>query len=321
MKVSIAMTTYNGEKFVKEQLESLSAQTHQPDELVVCDDSSSDGTVKVLEEFAKTAPFQVKIFRNELNLGFTRNFEKSLSLCSGDYVFLCDQDDVWYKDKILLVLAEFEHNPWAQLVICDADYCDVDLNLYNITVLEKTSRLKNKSAHINGACTAVKKELLEFILPFPVKNCPFFDVYINRWVYIFENKFILEKPLQVWRMHEKNSSDGIMTSQRVISIYEQHVLTKNADTVSYCKEVSLEWIEMLEILNAKSETYSIEALSRLSVNTIRNNILKIIEAYDRRVTLVESNWFLRKVFAIRMLMSGNYRHFNNYLSFLKDLLR
>ena len=95
MRISIAMTTYNGSKYLNDQLKSFSQQDQAPDELIVCDDGSSDNTIKILEKFSLNAPFDVKIYQNESNLGFTKNFENALSKCTGDLIFLSDQDDIW----------------------------------------------------------------------------------------------------------------------------------------------------------------------------------------------------------------------------------
>ncbi|MFT6754528.1 MAG: glycosyltransferase involved in cell wall biosynthesis, partial [Candidatus Azotimanducaceae bacterium] len=124
MKISIALTTYNGAAYLQAQLNSYLVQERLPDELVVCDDVSTDETVTILEAFKKTAPFQVRVIINELNLGFTKNFEKALLNCSGDLVFLSDQDDVWYPEKILVVVKAFLLNPDKYLLIHDGDLVD-----------------------------------------------------------------------------------------------------------------------------------------------------------------------------------------------------
>lgn len=100
MKISIAMATYNGAKYLQEQLDSFVTQTRQPDELVVCDDGSSDATVEILRHFAAGAPFAVEIHENEVNLSHAKNFEKALSLCGGDVIFFSDQDEVWFPEKV-----------------------------------------------------------------------------------------------------------------------------------------------------------------------------------------------------------------------------
>ena len=103
MKVSIALCTYNGERYLSDLLQSLARQNYRPYELVVCDDGSQDSTVSILNEFERTAPFKVRIFSNTGNLGVIKNFEQALSLCNGDYIALCDQDDVWQPEKLALL--------------------------------------------------------------------------------------------------------------------------------------------------------------------------------------------------------------------------
>ncbi len=102
MRISIAMATYNGARFIREQLDSLAAQTLLPCELVVCDDGSSDATLSIVEDFARAAPFPVHVHRNEKRLGYADNFLKAASLCVGDYVAFCDQDDVWLAEKLAI---------------------------------------------------------------------------------------------------------------------------------------------------------------------------------------------------------------------------
>jgi len=93
------MATYNGEKYLSEQLRSLAEQTELPDELVICDDESNDSTARVVGLFAATAPFPVRFIRNEQRLGYYENFMKAAGLCTSEYIAFCDQD-VWLSEKL-----------------------------------------------------------------------------------------------------------------------------------------------------------------------------------------------------------------------------
>ena len=97
-KISIAIATYNGERFLREQLDSLYTQTHIPDEVGVCDDHSSDNTVSILEQYHQK--YGLQYYVNEKSLGCNRNFIKAFGLCTGDFVCICDQDDIWLPNKI-----------------------------------------------------------------------------------------------------------------------------------------------------------------------------------------------------------------------------
>jgi glycosyltransferase involved in cell wall biosynthesis len=97
---SVAMATYNGQRYLAEQLRSLAEQTLLPDELVVCDDGSIDSTADMLKRFAATAPFPVRFIPNERRLGYAGNFMKAAGLCTAKYIAFCDQDDVWLREKL-----------------------------------------------------------------------------------------------------------------------------------------------------------------------------------------------------------------------------
>ena len=98
--ISVALCTFNGERFLSEQLASIAAQTRPPDELVVCDDRSTDRTTEIVDAFSRTVPFPVRLRVNDRRLGSTKNFERAIAFCRGEFIALCDQDDVWHSDKL-----------------------------------------------------------------------------------------------------------------------------------------------------------------------------------------------------------------------------
>jgi glycosyltransferase involved in cell wall biosynthesis len=125
-RISIALGTYNGERFLDEQLGSLARQTVLPAELIASDDCSSDNTLSVLEQFAREAPFPVRILRNASNVGFTANMIRAAEQCEGPLIAFCDQDDVWSKDKVELCARFFAHNP-IRLLLHSAQPVDESL--------------------------------------------------------------------------------------------------------------------------------------------------------------------------------------------------
>lgn len=124
MEFSVALCTYNGERFLLRQLQSIAAQTRLPDELVVCDDKSGDDTPRIVRDFAGAAPFPVHLHLNEVNLGSNRNFERAIGLCAGELIALCDQDDIWRADKLEQLERAFEKHPRAASVFSDAIVVD-----------------------------------------------------------------------------------------------------------------------------------------------------------------------------------------------------
>jgi glycosyltransferase involved in cell wall biosynthesis len=123
-KVSVAMATYNGARFLPEQLASIAAQTVLPDELVVGDDGSTDGTEDVLAAFARQVPFPVRFTRNAARLGSTQNFVAAMARCSGDVVLLSDQDDAWLPARVQRTLEVLAANPEAAFVFSDGELMD-----------------------------------------------------------------------------------------------------------------------------------------------------------------------------------------------------
>ncbi len=116
--ISVAMATYNGEKFIIQQLESILEQTYPVDEIVICDDRSSDGTIDVIRNFVREKSLQerVTLVTNEQNLGYASNFMKAVRLTKGDYVFFCDQDDIWLSDRVENMVRVMEDNRQISLL-------------------------------------------------------------------------------------------------------------------------------------------------------------------------------------------------------------
>lgn len=126
-RISIAMATYNGGRHIREQLDSLARQISLPYELVITDDGSTDGTLTILEEFARRASFPVHLYQNKHRLGATRNFLLAAALCTGDWIAFCDQDDLWLRHKLAVVRERITRFPDAFLVVHSAMVTDENL--------------------------------------------------------------------------------------------------------------------------------------------------------------------------------------------------
>jgi glycosyltransferase involved in cell wall biosynthesis len=124
-RISVALCTYNGARFLSEQLESIAWQSLRPYELVACDDGSNDDTLEILRTFARSSPFPVRIFnRKNIQLGCTRNFERAIRLCDGNVISLADQDDIWEPDKLALLATALAKVPDAGYSFSDAEVVD-----------------------------------------------------------------------------------------------------------------------------------------------------------------------------------------------------
>ena len=132
MFCSVAMSTYNGERFLAEQLASVCTQTRPVDEIVVSDDGSSDGTLRILDEFRRAHPeIRWHVLTSEQNHGFRASFLRAIRACSGEILFLCDQDDRWAPGKVETMLRYFEANPAMLSLISDFKTIDANGNLLN----------------------------------------------------------------------------------------------------------------------------------------------------------------------------------------------
>ncbi|WP_040204221.1 glycosyltransferase family 2 protein [Neobacillus jeddahensis] len=170
--LSVCMATYNGERFVIRQLDSVLKQLAREDEVIVVDDGSTDNTLHVIKEHYGD---RVKVYVNASNIGAIKSFEKAISLAKGDILFLCDQDDIWEDNKVKNVITVFEEQQ-ADLVLHDAYVVDGKLQMINPSWNDYNHNNINQGIFGNilknsytGAFMAFKKELVPLILPFPDK--------------------------------------------------------------------------------------------------------------------------------------------------------
>lgn len=174
ISVSVAMCTRDGVAFVEDQLRSLLDQTRPPDEIVVSDDASRDGTAERVSEFAQGSRVPVRVRRNPSPVGYRENFERAIGACTGDVIFLADQDDVWLPEKIAEMLGPFA-SEGAGIVHCDATVTDAELDPTGGTVFSTQPGLgldRRRSpvelvrgVGIPGCTMAFRADLGGFLLP------------------------------------------------------------------------------------------------------------------------------------------------------------
>lgn len=205
--VSIAMATYNGEKYLKEQLDSILSQTYKNIEIVVSDDMSGDGTVEILKEYSWKCGLKYSV--NKENTGFIKNFEKAVSLCRGDYIALADQDDIWEPDKIELLVKEIAD---YSIVCSDASVIDSEGN-------ELLPSLNRSSGHymdtddqfkffvfrnyVTGHTALIKREVLDIAIPIP-DGVMYHDWWFANVASVLNGVRYLDLPLTRYRQHQYN---------------------------------------------------------------------------------------------------------------------
>ncbi len=165
--ISIAMTTYNGDKYLKEQLDSIYSQTHKNIEIIVSDDCSTDGTVEILDKYSKS--HGLKYHRNNNNLGFVKNFEYAISLCKGEYIALSDQDDIWVDNKLETLIKKIKSN---LLIHSDCKIInengDITSNTWKkeLGYFDDIDNLMFRNV-VTGCTVLFNRDLLKTLLPFP----------------------------------------------------------------------------------------------------------------------------------------------------------
>lgn len=217
LTIGVAIITYNGLKYLPQQLASILAQTRPVQHVVISDDRSTDGTWEFLEAWAKDAPVRVTLIRNETQLGLGRNFEQSVAAVEADIVFTCDQDDVWIPERVALLAQVFEEQPAVLLVHTDATLVDADGRDMGTTLLGELQLSPAERAAIQagqafpvycrrnvvtGATVAIRQVLLQMARPFPSNT--FHDAWLALLAAAAGEVRLLDVPTIHYRQHGNN---------------------------------------------------------------------------------------------------------------------
>lgn len=205
--VSVCMATYNGARFLGEQIASVLPQLDENDELIVADDASRDGTVAILESLRDA---RMRILRQPRNAGVVKTFELALQEARGEIVFLCDQDDVWREDKVESVLAAFERSPEITLVLTNGELMDAQGRLLGVMLHDGAQLPLGLTANFiknryQGSAMAFRREILDAALPFP-NRIPMHDSWIGLVNALVGKAVYLPQSLVNYRRHEKNAT-------------------------------------------------------------------------------------------------------------------
>jgi glycosyltransferase involved in cell wall biosynthesis len=203
MKISIAMASYNGEKFIHKQLKSIINQLDEKDEIIISDNGSSDNTIEIIKSFSDD---RIMLLHNPIK-GVIKNFENALKNTTGDIIFLSDQDDVWLPQKINTVKKCLEN---YDLAVSDCMVVDDEENILESSFFKiKKSGvgvIKNlKENTYLGCCMAFTKDLLKLALPFPEK-IPMHDIWLGFIADIFFKPCFINDKLVLYRRHSGNAS-------------------------------------------------------------------------------------------------------------------
>lgn len=202
--ISVCIATYNGGKYIKEQLDSILPQLGTEDEIVVSDDSSTDNTLDILFSYADS---RIKVYSNQHFHSPVFNFEYTLIHAKGDYIFLSDQDDIWESNKVQVMLDVLKH---ATLVVSDCTVVDKSLELIRETFFQNRVRKKGVISNLIrnnylGCCMAFRREVLCKALPFP-KSIAMHDIWLGLCASAFYSVEFIPDKLIKYRRHGNNAS-------------------------------------------------------------------------------------------------------------------
>jgi glycosyltransferase involved in cell wall biosynthesis len=312
--LSIALCTYNGVRFLREQLQSLANQTLLPFEVVITDDCSTDNTFEIIQDFSKV--LNIRYFQNETPLKVTKNFEKAISLCTGDIILMCDQDDLWHSDKLAKIHAYFQENPKSLAVFSDAELVDeqgknLNQNFWSVVRFHEAQKEQWKSGNSveillagnrsAGCMMAFRKELKDAILPFPT-HIP--EMIHDNWITIvaamMDSMGLIDEKLISYRQH---SFQQIGTRPK-----------EAGQSVSLKDRFSRPRNEKLAPFLAKRDYFCIlkKALGE-RINKSNPNFQKfdqIINYYETRGSL--SPFHLARIFdVLKLLIKGDYYRYKD----------
>lgn len=243
MKISVALASYNGGKYIIEQLESLFSQSRLPDEVIIYDDCSKDQTRKLIKEYIKKRSLQNswKLFVNDDNKGYADNFHKAIHSCSGDIIFFCDQDDVWKKNKIEVMAGIMERNHDIQVlcsritnfnskdgIVTSPDIQCEDVEVHKVELNEQSIYLQ-----VPGCAMAIRKEFFKKTEKYWYSGLAH-DEYAWKFGLCFEGVYIYEGSLIDRRCHDKNTS--------------MHKMRKRQERIAYVDNLEKSYATMMECI-------------------------------------------------------------------------
>ncbi len=278
--ISIAMCTYNGEKYLKDQLDSIIKQTYKSIEIIICDDGSTDDTIDIIKEYSKKHTY-IKLFQNEVNLGFVKNFEKSISLCHGDYIALADQDDIWKEKKLEQFILNINDN---LLIYSDAIIMDGDGTISNKELIRPKGNLVKGKCNkaflftncVSGNTLMFKKELLKYILPIP-ETITYHDIWIAFVASSYGTITYTEEALTYYRRYSEQITS---TREKNYKSLRDRFNTKKDSNIKSVKDA----IDNILVFK--------------TIDILDNEIKEIMEISLKHLTTFKNSYFSNKLFRI-----------------------
>lgn len=277
--ISVVIATYNGAQYLREQLDSIIAQTYQPYEVIIQDDCSTDETVAIIQEYLPHLPIQLEI--NPVNIGYIHNFELALSKARGEFIALCDQDDIWESTKLELLLSHIGDN---SLIYSNSLLIDSNGNSLKKTLAEKLNNrfisTRSPIAFVYDNCVSAhallfRRSLLPQLFPFP--STLYFDAWIAANAASEHGIIYMDQPLVRYRQHSTNTL--AQTTKPTSSLFKKIAL--KADK---------------KLLEHQNSALMISDL--LHISTLSSTEHDILERLKRGHLSFETRWFNLPLFLL-----------------------
>lgn len=278
--VSVVLCTYNGERFLKKQLNSIIDQTYDHLEIIIVDDCSDDRTLSILEGYQQKDK-RIKLFRNERNLGYTGNFEKALKLCNGKYIAFADQDDIWEKEKISILLGEMDGHT---MVYHNSDYIDENDKPIGAFTVSKVFRVYEGESSlpfilsncVHGHATLIDSKLKNYIFPFDKRFSH--DWWVTYVAFNLGSVKYIDKVLVHYRQHKNSVTDTFKLHGDKIVEHKKpkgiERISLNLDLLKHCAEFKYN----KEALVTKKAYYLLSHLSKGQKKTA--SFLFLVKYFD-----------------------------------------
>ena len=316
--ISVALCTYNGELYILEQIQSILNQTVLPNEIIICDDVSTDLTLELLLKASASSPIPIYIYKNEHNLGSTKNFEKAINLCKGDIIFLADQDDLWQKNKVKIIIDYFLNNPSIQAVFSNGDIIDECGNNLGFTLWDAFGLNAHKQAMINkgkalevllnynvvtGATMAFRSDYMKLIFPLP--NLWVHDGWIALLLSAVGEIKCINKPLIKYRQHDRQQ----IGAEKPSNLRQEIRNAKQGGRITYLLTAQQYLLALERLLSFYSEVNNTEKMS-LITDKVKHMLRR--ENIGRNLQRIP-------ITAKEIVTLRYFRYSKGIRSFLKDL--
>jgi glycosyltransferase involved in cell wall biosynthesis len=309
-KVSVIISTYNGEKYIKQQLDSIYSQSYKPDEVLIFDDKSSDETATIVQNYINVHACQDfwTLIVNESNKGCTRNFLEGALSAKGDIIFYSDQDDIWDKQKIEIMLEPFEDKA-ALAVCCFLDCIDEngDKLANQLFALSRPHKIKKiyrlglyekmRCAYSPGLCIAFKRELLPEVKEMIEKYDLPHDIPIGTVASLHNGYYCVNKKLVHYRIHGNNLSapdtSFIGTSKR----HGKQIKSRKIKLREYQALLDV-GEQFLNTEEKKEITKSIKCTEKIIQALDSNSLMSLLRCIPQQTRLMNKFLFLRNIASI-----------------------